>query len=91
GCLFVKACAEFQDPTHPVHQQSCAHQAEGIAYYRNLADAAGFADPDEIARNIWFLAQGAIVAAVMAAIENPAGSARDAAEKMLACAERRSV
>lgn len=91
GCLFIKACAEFQDPAHPIHQQSCAHQQQGIAYYRSLADAAGFADPDEVARNIWLLAQGSIVAAVMAAIDDPAGTAREAATKMLACAERRDV
>ena len=88
GCLFIKACAEFQDVDHPIHQQSCAHQRQALAYYHDLEKMAGFSSPADIALSIWLLAQGAIVAAVMGVVDDPAGDARKAAVTLLCTAKR---
>jgi len=88
GCMFIKASAEFQDPSHPIHEQSAQHQRLLLDFQGKLARDAGFTDPDCVAHKIWILTQGAIVAAVMRVRENPAIEARSMAEIVLASAPR---
>jgi AcrR family transcriptional regulator len=86
GCMFVKASAEFQHPGHAIHQQAAAHKQLLQTYVAGLAQAAGYPDPDTLARQLLLLKEGAITAAVMGDSADPAGDAKAAAAVLLAAA-----
>ena len=63
GCPFVSAAAEFAEPPNPVFQEAAMHKRLMIAYFEELARAAGIANPREIAEDIHLLHEGAIAVA----------------------------
>ena len=64
GCIFMKASGECPDPCSPA-RQAVARHVEGVqAMLRDLADEAGFAHADDVARSLLLLMQGAIVTAL---------------------------
>jgi AcrR family transcriptional regulator len=63
GCSFINVLLEFGDPAHPVRQASVMHLANIRDFLRSLAEDAGVADPDAIARQWHVLMKGSIVAA----------------------------
>lgn len=83
GCMFIKACAEFQDRDHPIHVQSAEHKRLLTEHFAQVARQAGASGPDNLARQLMILKEGAIIMAVMGHSENPAQDARAAAGILL--------
>lgn len=65
GCMFVKACSEFQDDTNPIHQRACQHVADIVDELTRLAREAKLADPEHVAQQLAVLKEGAIAMATM--------------------------
>ena len=49
GCMFINASAEYTDPADPIHAAAAEHKRLVCDYVRELATAAGAADPDPLA------------------------------------------
>jgi len=63
GCAFITSLLEFDDRADPVRQACVAHLANIRAFLRELATAAGVADPERFAAQWHILMKGSIVAA----------------------------
>src|SRR5829696_4867749 len=63
GCSFINVMLEVTDEDHPVREASVAHLATIRDFLRELADEAGIAEPDAVARQWHILMKGSIVAA----------------------------
>ncbi|HYU57201.1 MAG TPA: TetR/AcrR family transcriptional regulator [Actinomycetota bacterium] len=59
GCAFVGAAAEFPEPEHPGHRVALGHKRAVAASLRELAEAAGATDPDELADELLLVMDGA--------------------------------
>ncbi len=86
GCMFIKASAEYQEPVHPIHAQSGEHKRLLFVHVRKLAQEAGAADPEALARALMLLEEGAIVTAHLGYQSDPAGDAKAAARVLVAAA-----
>lgn len=58
GCPLRNAYAEFPDPAHPAHRIVVTHYTERSADLRDLATAAGAAEPDVLADRIALIIDG---------------------------------
>ena len=63
GCPFVSAAAEYAERPSPVFQEAAMHKRLMIAYFEELARAAGLATPERIAEEVHLLHEGAIAIA----------------------------
>ena len=63
GCSFINVLLEFEQRDHPLRQATVEHLATIRAFLRGLAEQAGAADPDMLARQWHILMKGSIVAA----------------------------
>ncbi len=63
GCAFITSLLEFDDRADPVRQACITHLANIRAFLRELATAAGVADPERFAGQWHILMKGSIVAA----------------------------
>ena len=63
GCSFINVMLEVAEPEHPVRVACVRHLAEIRVFVRQLAEEAGVADPDGVARQWHILMKGCIVAA----------------------------
>ncbi len=79
GCMFVKASSEYQDTSHPIHQQSADHKRLLERHVIELAKKANLVNPEAVARQLLLLKEGAIVTAHLAHTKNPAQDAKAAA------------
>ncbi len=79
GCMFVKASSEYQDASHPIHQQSADHKRMLERHMIELALKAELTKPEALARQLLLLKEGAIVTAHLAHTDNPAQDAKAAA------------
>jgi AcrR family transcriptional regulator len=61
GCSFGQAATEFRDPKHSVHKMASEHKQKMLAYFRELAAAAGAKDPELLAQQISLLVEGAVI------------------------------
>lgn len=76
GCMFAKACSEFQDPDHPINREATDHVAKLAAQLTQIAERAGLPNPAEIARKLSLLKEGAVVLATMGSEGKPAQYAK---------------
>ena len=86
GCLFINAAAEYHDRDHPIHQRSAAYKGQFQTHLRELLEALDVAQPEQLARQLQFLIEGALS---MAHIEGPGDQAllaKAAAEQLLRAA-----
>lgn len=83
GCMFIKACSEFQEDDHPIHQQAARHKQILLDHLTALARAAGAEDPDCLGSQMLLLKEGAIVSSVLINSGAPARDARAAAQVLL--------
>jgi len=84
GCMFIKASAEFQEKDHAINVHAYAHKQMLVDHLANLAAQAGYPHPEDLARKLLILKEGAIV---IAAMSHDCASAREAkavAEVLLA-------
>lgn len=59
GCPFINTAVEFRDPDHPGRALVIAHKRRVRDGLRALAEAAGAADPDQLAAQLQLLMEGA--------------------------------
>jgi len=72
GCLFINAAAEYHDRNHPIHQRAAAYKAQFQAHLRELLEAMESPQPEQLARQLQYLVEGALS---MAHIEGPGDQA----------------
>ncbi len=63
GCAFITSLLEFDDPDDPVRRACVEHLATIRAFFCELAEEAGVADPERFAAQWHILMKGSIVAA----------------------------
>lgn len=61
GCQFINAAAEFPNPHDPVHAVAAEHKRKTRDCFRDLAAAAGAAEPEEFADRYTALVEGTLV------------------------------
>ncbi len=61
GCQFINAAAEFPNPHDPVHAVAAEHKRKNRDFFRDLAAAAGAADPESFADQYTALVEGTLV------------------------------
>jgi AcrR family transcriptional regulator len=83
GCLFINAAAEFGGAEAPARRAAAEAKAATLAFLRELAAEAGAPDPDELARQLNLLLQGAIVMAHAGGDRDAAQAARRAAAALV--------
>jgi AcrR family transcriptional regulator len=83
GCAFLNAAAEIADPSHPARGAVILHEERFLAQVRALCAEAGLADPATAADDLFLLAEGAIVCALVEGGAAPAARARAAAARLL--------
>lgn len=83
GCMFVKASAEFQDRTNPIHAASAEHKRLLQIYFEQLAVKAGVEKPGELAAQLLLLKEGAIIMAHLHDPATVAATARRAANTIV--------
>ena len=84
GCPFVAAAGEFGDASTAVFQQVRLHKRLYLAYFEELVRAARLPDPKRVAAQIVMLHEGAIAFAQVLGADGAAGTARNAAERLIA-------
>lgn len=75
SCMFIKASSEFQTRGEPIHTMSAEHKHLLARYFAKLAQDAGAHQPDELARQLLLIKEGAIV---LAHLHEPAAVAQQA-------------
>ena len=83
GCPFMSAASEYCDADHPIFQEASMHKRFVEAYFEELARAAGYENPREIAEQISLLHEGATSIAHVTESAEPARQAKKMAEKLL--------
>ena len=83
GCQFINAAAEFPMPHDPVHQEAARHKVETRQLLRDVAQASGGTDPDELAGQIMVLFEGAITLRQVTGDDQAAATARRVAEILI--------
>ncbi|SLN32510.1 HTH-type transcriptional regulator YjdC [Roseovarius albus] len=84
GCMFIKASSEFQETDNPIYQQSSEHKRLLLEHLIGLARRADLANPEQLARQLIILKEGAIIMAAMGFGDTPAQDAKAAAEVLFA-------
>ncbi len=83
GCPFMAAASEFGSEPNIVLQQVQMHKRLYLAYFEELARAAGTPDPRTAARQLVMLHEGAVAFAQVLGVKGAAETARKAAEAIL--------
>lgn len=83
SCMFIKASSEYQDHTHPIHVMAAEHKRLLLTYFSELARKAKARDPEDLARQLLLLKEGAIVLAHLHGADEVARDARRAAENII--------
>lgn len=83
GCSFGQAATEFRDPRHAVHKMASEHKQQLLAYFRELAAAAGAKDSELLAQQIGLLVEGAVIHMEVFREPQVARIADDAAQKLV--------
>lgn len=74
GCAFINAAAEFSDSDDPVRKTVDAHRRWMLDEFAGIAADAGRDDPDQAARQLMILRDGAMVNGYLGEAESVAGS-----------------
>lgn len=83
GCIFINAAAEFPDPNEPAHQAAAEHKKRNRDDVRDLASAAGLADPEGFADEYTLVFEGALIMRQTFGRNDAARVARAAAGRLL--------
>ena len=83
NCMFIKATSEYQSPDHPIHIASADHKRRVLAYIESLAVEAGAKNPELLARQLFMLTEGEIVAAFILGKTGVAADAKAAAKVLI--------
>lgn len=80
GCMFINASAEFSAQDNPCHMVCAEHKRLVCDYIRGLAANAGAKNPAELAEQLNFLIEGAIVHAHVCGDKHAAAKAKKMAQ-----------
>jgi AcrR family transcriptional regulator len=83
GCAFINATAELCEPTHPGRLAVAEHQRLFTAFVVEVLRKARVRDPENAARSVGLLIDGAILAAARDGSPDAAERAHTAARKLL--------
>jgi AcrR family transcriptional regulator len=89
GCAFINAAAEAA-PGTPVHERTVSHKRAVLAWVRGLAEQAGAADPDALARSLTLLLDGGLADGALAADPEAPRAAKQAARGLVAATVART-
>lgn len=87
GCPFMSAAGEYGERSSPVFQEAAMHKRLMVAYFEELARAAGLAEPARVAEQFNLLHEGATAVAHITGNAQAARTGRAVAEKLLQHAE----
>lgn len=62
GCAFINASAEYSDQAEPPHVLAKAHKVRILTYLESLCRQVGARQPDAMARQLFLVGEGLIVA-----------------------------
>jgi AcrR family transcriptional regulator len=88
GCPFINAAVEFPDPSHPARVVGTQHRAWVRGVLVTLARQAEIADPERLADQLCLLYDSAMVGTQLSGTAAAAVTAREAAQLLVAAAER---
>ena len=77
-CMFVKVASEYQDHTDPIFRQATEHKRLIKDHLLALAEACELQNAQYLVCQLLVLKEGAIIAAYLQMVDNPAKHARDA-------------
>ncbi|MEN4918941.1 TetR/AcrR family transcriptional regulator [Achromobacter spanius] len=83
GCAFINAAGEIGDDANPIRQVARLHKERLLAHVRALVQQAGLPQPDERARQLLVLIDGAIAVAMVTGDLSITDSAERAAAALL--------
>lgn len=83
GCQFINAAAEFPNPHDPVHEVAANHKRRARDGFRDLAAAAGVADPESFADQYTALVEGTLILRQIHGRNDAARVIKVAVEKLL--------
>lgn len=83
GCPFISAAREYGERTNPVFQESATHKRLVLAYFEELAYAAGYGDAKRIAQEINLLHEGATAVAHITGSSEAARTAKAMAARLI--------
>jgi len=86
GCPFMSAASEYNDRTDVVFQEARQHKRLVLAYFEELARAAGLADPKAIAEQVNLLHEGAVAVMQINRDKDAAPRARETARLLIQAA-----
>lgn len=91
GCAFINASVELANADHPGHRVALEHQQSIYRYIKSLAQSAEVSSPEQLARQLLLLVQGAIVVAMMEGSWSTALQAKKVAATLIQTASKSSV
>lgn len=83
GCAFINACAEFSDPENPAHQIAAEHKQHLLDYVTRITRQARASAPDELARQLMLITEGAIVTMQVSGDRQAAQRAKEIAAQLI--------
>ena len=83
GCPFISAASEYCERGSPVFQEASIHKRLLVAYFEELARAAGLDQPQRAAEEVNLLQEGAIAVAHVTGDWRTARKAKDAAARLI--------
>jgi len=83
GCLFLNACAEYPDATHPIHQAAASHKRRLYELVLALIGEGGAPHPVLLAQEIMVLLEGATAIAHVSSAPVAARRAKRAAQILM--------
>ena len=83
GCPFMSAAGEYGERISPVFQEAAMHKRLMVAYFEELARAAGLREPVRIAEEINLLHEGAIAVAHITGDPDAADRAKAIATRLI--------
>ncbi len=83
GCPFMSAAGEYGERLSPVFNEAAMHKRLMVAYFEELARAAGLNEPARLAEEINLLQEGAIAVAHITGAPNAASRAKAVAARLI--------
>ncbi|MEZ5936271.1 MAG: TetR/AcrR family transcriptional regulator [Alphaproteobacteria bacterium] len=86
GCPFISAAGEYGERRSPVFHAAAMHKRLMVAYFEELARAAGLKEPSRLAEEINLLQEGAIAVAHITGDPKVAARAKAVAARLIEAA-----
>jgi hypothetical protein len=84
GCPFLNTGAQFPEPDHPAHAVILAHKRAVFDRLFRLSRAAGAGDPEQLARQLQLLIDGAYIIGQSLGPEGPGRTVASAGRVLIA-------